>query len=127
MMDSNDAIQERRRDPNNQAVVMLIHDLTEQVKELKAAVTEMKRANAYTHGVTQEFLDKAVTHALSAAFPDGDADGHRRHHEAVIKASEARAEFWTTMAKEVAKYGLVSLVGFLAIAAWQVFLRGPSK
>jgi hypothetical protein len=64
---------------------------------------------------------------MNQAFPEGDADGHRRHHEAVIKAAEDRAKFWNTMSTELAKWGLIGFVAWIAVHMWQAFLQGPSK
>ena len=61
------------------------------------------------------------------AFPDGDADGHRKAHEAQMNAIIARAEFWKKMVFEITKYGLIGLLGWLAFHAWMAFLQGPSK
>jgi hypothetical protein len=64
---------------------------------------------------------------LSNAFPQGDADGHRRHHEAAISAAERRAKFWTTMHVELAKWGLLGFAVWTVVHLWQAFLQGPQK
>ena len=60
----------------------------------------------------EQQLDKIIdqiTH-LSGAFPmvDGkvDVDGHRRYHEAKIKAAEAEAKFWVDVRQEAIKKGI---------------------
>lgn len=114
-------------------------EFTEFKGEVKTAIEEMRREIRYNHAMHEEAIarahesaDKAreevksaVREAMAEAFPGGDPDGHRRHHEAVIKAAEQRAEFWQTMRKEIGKWGLISLAGFLAMAAWRAFLKGP--
>ena len=76
-------------------------------------------------------IDKKITDGLASirteAFPEGDADGHRRHHEAVIKSAEDRAAFWQTLRIELAKWGLVGFVAWAVVAIWQAFLQGPHK
>lgn len=46
--------------------------------------------------ISEETSDiaKEVANIMSAAFPEGDPDGHRKHHELVIAREEARAAFW---------------------------------
>ena len=52
---------------------------------------------------------------LDDAFPDGDADGHRRYHQAQIIALENRAEFWKKMQYEITKWGLIGFIGWFVV------------
>lgn len=60
----------------------------------------------------EQQLDKIISQIdhLSGAFPvvDGkvDVDGHRRYHEAKIKAAEAEAKFWSGMREEAIRKGI---------------------
>lgn len=119
------AMQERRRDPNNQAVVILIHDLKEQVKELKIAVDELKKSNANVHIYSTEAIEGAVRSAMDVAFPEGDAESHRKSHEVHIKMAEERALLYRTLRTEVAKWGLLGLAAWAGLALWHAFLQGP--
>lgn len=118
---------ERRQDSQSQALVLLIHELTDTVSSLRTEVRDAKATFTYHHATYVEATERAIEKAMSAAFPDGDPEGHKRHHLAVIQAAEERAEFWKTMRKEVGKWGLISVLGFLALAAWNAFLQGPHK
>lgn len=120
-------IVERRQDANSQALVLLIHELSDTVSELRKEVREAKATFTYHHSTYVEATEKAIEKAMLAAFPEGDPEGHKRHHIAVIKAAEDRAEFWKTMKKEVAKYGLIAFVGWAALYLWQAFLKGPPR
>lgn len=61
------------------------------------------------------------------AFPDGDAAGHRKAHEAMIEAAQAQAKFWTELRNDLAKktilglffmvIGLVMVGGAVTVAA----------
>jgi hypothetical protein len=44
--------------------------------------------------------------------PDGtiDFDGHRKYHEAMIKAATAQEQFWQELKLEIAKKGVWSLL-----------------
>ncbi|SAL47524.1 hypothetical protein AWB74_02141 [Caballeronia arvi] len=58
---------------------------------------------------------------LAKGFPGGDADGHRRAHEALIQRAEARARFYEDLRGELAKKGLWALLALLGVALWQYF------
>ena len=56
---------------------------------------------------------------MMSAFPNGDVDGHRRAHEAAIKAANAQAQFWEEMKLDIAKKGawglLVIIIGLVVV------------
>lgn len=93
----------------------------------------IKQVNSNVDALRDDLVQGLSAHrdelkaVVTSAFPEGDADGHRRHHEAVIKAAEERADFWKTMRKELGKYGLVGFTGWAAYALWQSFLQGPHR
>jgi hypothetical protein len=68
--------------------------------------------------------EKAV---ITHAFPNADPVGHRAAHDAWIRKAEAQAKFWETLYTTLRIGGIVSLLGFLLVAGWEVFLRGPPK
>lgn len=53
-----------------------------------------------------EIIIKAFPHVDDSA----DFEGHRKAHEAMIKAAEAQARFWDELKLEVAKKGVVGLL-----------------
>jgi len=99
---------ERRKEPAS-ALVMMVEQIHGNVAALR---TE---------------LNEGLASIRTEAFPEGDADGHRRHHEAVIKAAEDKAKFWETMRTELSKYGLIGFAGWAVYALWQAALQGPHK
>jgi hypothetical protein len=70
-------------------------------------------------------LATAIATLMKDSFPEGDPDGHRRYHEASIKAAEERAKFWAELKGSVVKWGVVGVLTFIAGAAWKAFLLGP--
>ena len=109
------------------ALLALVQNIHADVKSLHNSTKNLdKRLTAHMLSESVE-LAEAVTKLLTAAFPEGDATGHRKHHEAVIAKAEARAKFWRKMAEEITKYGLLGLVGWLVAVAWSAFLQGPHK
>lgn len=121
------SFQERRQDPHSQTYRMLFENLSAAIKELSSEVKDVKAKVNYHHATYQEATERAVSKAMLAAFPEGDADGHRRHHEAVIKAAEEKAEFWQAMRKKLGEWGVVGFAGWALYALWIAFLAGPKK
>lgn len=61
---------------------------------------------------------------LFDAFPNQDPDGHRRAHEMQIEEARERKEFYATMKKELAKYGLLGFAGWLFFQALNYLRHG---
>lgn len=69
--------------------------------------------NAHIDRRFDEIMDEL--RSISSAFaknPDGstDFDGHRRYHEAMIKAASAQEQFWQDLKLEIAKKGVWGLL-----------------
>jgi hypothetical protein len=62
---------------------------------------------------------KTCVASIKLAFPEGDIDGHRKYHEAKIRAAVAEEAFWKDMKLDIAKKGawglLVIIVGFVML------------
>lgn len=84
------------------------------------------KLSAHMTDETKE-LAEAMSQMMASAFPGGDPDGHRRHHELVIKQAEAKTAFWEKMRFELVRWGLIGFLGWAAYALWQSFLQGPPK
>ncbi len=70
-------------------------------------------------------LANEIARVMLKAFPRGDPDAHRLHHELAIQNAEAKAKFWQTMSTEIAKWGLIGFLGWAGFALWKTFLMGP--
>jgi hypothetical protein len=116
MTDSAIGIERRALDVG--AILQLITDMHSDVKELD------KRLLQHMDDETKT-LAKEVAELMGKAFPEGDPDGHRRHHELVIAKAEKQAAFWDRMLFELCRWGLIGFVGWAVIAVWKAFLQGP--
>jgi hypothetical protein len=62
---------------------------------------------------------KTCVASIKLAFPEGDIDGHRKYHEAKIRAAVAEEAFWKDLKLDIAKKGawglLVIIVGFVML------------
>jgi hypothetical protein len=106
---------ERRKDPTNQATAILIHELADQVRELKQTVDRIKTAEVYGLHVLEETIERAVTKVMSDGFPDGDAVGHRKAHEQWLVERDARRAMWEKVRSGLLEKFLWSLVIGLGI------------
>lgn len=59
-------------------------------------------------------LAEAIHTLTNTAFPEGDAAGHREYHLALMAAAKNKAEFWRKLSFELAKWGLLGCLGWLA-------------
>lgn len=50
---------------------------------------------------------------LAKGFPDGDPEGHRRAHEALIKRAEERAALYRALREELVKRGVLAFIVLL--------------
>ena len=116
-----------RRATEQSAILMLITELGADVKRLSEKVDGFDaKLTKHMHEETQE-LATAMTKMMVEAFPEGDGSGHRRHHEAVIRAAEDKADFWRAMMKEGGKWGLIALAVWIGSLIWTGILLGPHK
>lgn len=111
---------EQRRSSDNPALLLLIQTVHTDVKAFGKRLEEQRQDEALA-------LAEAVVALTLKAFPEGDADGHRLAHLKQMEAIEARAEFWKKMLFEVSKYGLIGVVGWVALKLWTAFVAGPVK
>jgi hypothetical protein len=111
--------EDRRKDNPMPALLALVTQVHETQLEMDRKLT------THMTNETQE-LARAMTELMSKAFPAGDPEGHRHHHELVIKQAEEKARFWHEMRVAAAKWAGLGVLSFLALAAWQAFLKGPT-
>lgn len=125
MTETIDQATERRT--NSELLLTLVNQILDSQKKL--ADSQSKLDDKLTKHMTEETqeLAEAMAQMMKVAFPGGDPDGHRRHHELVIKQAEERAAFWEKMRYELVKWGLFGFLGWASYALWKAFLQGPLK
>jgi len=90
-----------RRTPD--VLLVLVQTIQSDVHEMKETLTN------HIETAPKEWV-QVLEELAKKAFPKGDADGHRRFHEASIKSAESRAQFWEKMAQEITKWGLIGFI-----------------
>lgn len=95
-------------------------------------ITEIHKGQQALHAQLAEHmidvkvgLAAAITKLMTESFPEGDPSAHRKLHEEANAAAKAKTAFWQKLLFEITKYGLIGLIGWVAITAWQAFLHGP--
>lgn len=123
---SQDPIKDRRRSVNDPLMSMFrqIQNNQQEIKDSQRAMDN--KLTKHMESVPKD-LAEAIAELMADSFPQGDPAGHRRYHEASIKAAEDRADFWSKMRMELFKWGLLGFAGWAAYALWHAFLQGPSK
>lgn len=101
------------QEPNSALVYEMIAQHNEVIIEMKGMVADLIKEMRDQKNNHEDCKDK-----LNKAVPNGDYEGHRRYHEAVIERMEARAAIWKDVQKSVAKWGVIGLLTFMATALW---------
>ena len=104
---------------------VLMNHLSESLSQVHKEIKSLHSAVNYYRATQDEGIERAIDKAMLKAFPQGDAEGHKRAHEAEIKAAEAKEKMYSELRMSVAKWGLAGLLGWAAISLWQAFLLGP--
>lgn len=120
MSDGKEHTTEDRRSASNEALIGLVNQVLQGMSDLAQKLSDNNEDLKLE-------IKSAVGDLKKAAFPEGDPDGHRKHHEAVIKAAEEKAEFWKKMRLALAQYGLLGFAGWAIYALWTALLHGPAK
>lgn len=93
-----------------------------------------QRIAACHSGIINEI--HALNAKISAAFPSDDTGhvdfiGHRRAHEAMIKAAHAQEDFWRELRLDIAKKGawglLIVIVGLILVGVSAKFGIGAPR
>lgn len=110
-------------DPAEQNEVILEHlvRLSSQVGEVSK---ELAQAREDMHQRAK--LSSSQIEELRNAFPADDPAGHRAYHDEVIATARARKEFYQKLLFELAKWGLLGFIGWMVLAGWRDFLKGPN-
>lgn len=91
--------------------------MLELVKKIDADLLAIKKQLEMFPQQREEIIEGL----LNRAFPDGDPEGHRAHHEAIIRKAEASAKFWEDIRTSTARWGIIGATGFLLTILWKAF------
>ena len=121
------------------------HEKDEQVvfTEIKEMIKEKDEASEQRHrdlGARFDAMQQSTSALLfennrttseihklfKAAFPDGDAESHRKAHEHWIEKDKQDKEFWLDIKKKAVGAAVTAVLLWAGIALWTAFLKGPT-
>lgn len=111
---------ERRR--NDAMVLKIVGSIQDEVASLRRELSDHIKGEPES---IASAVAAGVAGVLRDAFPDGDAGGHRKAHEAQIEAINTRTQLLKELTKELVKWGLFGVLGWLVYVVWHAFLQGP--
>jgi hypothetical protein len=68
---------------------------------------------------------REIHELFNAAFPNGNAEEHRRAHEAWIKKTEKEEEFWLDVKKKAVGAVVTAVVLWVGVVLWGAVVAGP--
>lgn len=75
----------------------------------------------------QNSLINDLKEAFTKAFPEGDAESHRRAHEEWIEKDKAEREMWVKLKQNTINWVVIAALSWIGIVLWSAFLQGPHK
>ena len=100
-----------------------LHRRLETVEEVQQLIHAIYESTNATKSELSNLTISFSTYAskqdkIARGFPGDDPDGHRLHHEVLIRKATARAIFWEKMLAELGKWGILGVLGFIGTAVW---------
>lgn len=73
----------------------------------------------------QNVLIRELKEAFIKAFPDGDAESHRRAHEEWMEKDKADRELWTKLKQNTINWVVIAILSWIGLVLWGAFVQGP--
>lgn len=73
----------------------------------------------------QNALIKELKDAFVKAFPEGDAESHRKAHEEWIEKDRADKEFWIKLKQNTINWVVIAILSWVGLVLWGAFIQGP--
>lgn len=114
-----------------QAVEEHKQEMQQQFRELKNELdnhaTRVERLSESTLTVIekQNILIRDLKDAFNKAFPDGDAESHRRAHEDWLEKDKADREMWAKLKQNTINWVVIALLSWVGLVLWGAFVQGP--
>lgn len=96
-------------------------------KELDAHATRVEKLSESTLTVIekQNVLIRDIKEAFTKAFPEGDAEAHRRAHEEWLDKDKADKEFWIKLKQNTINWVVIAILSWVGLVLWGAFVQGP--
>lgn len=119
IMDTRQAVEEHKLEMQAQ-----FHEMK---KEMETHASKVERLSESTLSVIekQNVLIRQLKDAFTKAFPEGDAESHRRAHEEWMEKDKADREFWAELKQNTINWVVVALLSWVGLVLWGAFVQGP--
>lgn len=119
IMDTRVAVEEHKKEMQQQFANMR--------KELDSHATRVEKLSESTLTVIekQNVLIRDIKEAFTKAFPEGDAESHRRAHEAWLDKDRADKEFWIKLKQNTINWVVIAILSWVGLVLWGAFVQGP--
>jgi len=121
IMDTRQAVEEHKLEMQEQ-----FHEMK---KEMETHSRKVENLSASTLSVIekQNVLIRDLKDAFIKAFPEGDAESHRRAHEDWIEKDKADREMWAKLKQNTINWVVVAALSWVGLVIWGAFVQGPHK
>lgn len=119
IIDTRQAVEEHKQEMQLQ--------FKEMKEELETHAYRVEKLSESTLSVIekQNGLIKDLKEAFTKAFPEGDAESHRRAHEMWIEKDKADREMWIKLKQNTINWVVIAVLSWAGFAMWAAFLQGP--
>lgn len=119
IMDTRVAVEEHKKEMQQQ--------FKEMKEELDNHAHRVEKLSESTLSVIekQNALIKELKDAFVKAFPEGDAESHRKAHEEWIEKDRADKEFWIKLKQNTINWVVIAILSWVGLVLWGAFIQGP--
>ena len=119
IMDTRQAVEEHKLEMQAQ-----FHEMK---REMESHASKVERLSESTLSVIekQNVLIRQLKDAFTKAFPEGDAESHRRAHEVWMEKDKAEREMWIKLKQNTINWVVIAVLSWAGFALWAAFLQGP--
>lgn len=119
IMDTRAAVEEHKKEMQQQ--------FKEMREELDNHAHRVEKLSESTLSVIekQNALIKELKDAFVKAFPEGDAESHRKAHEEWIEKDRADKEFWIKLKQNTINWVVIAILSWVGLVLWGAFIQGP--
>ena len=126
--DTFDLISDTRRAIEEHKVEMekLFSGVADQIEDNSKRIDEMSKSTIAVIE-KQNALIKELRDMFNKAFPEGDAEAHRRAHESWIEKDKAEREMWSKLKQNTINWLVIAVLSWVGLILWGSFVQGPLK
>lgn len=103
-----------------------MHGGNEFEKKVLQLLSQLGANQGILHSENTDHLQR-LEEMIKEGFPDGDAEAHRKYHEALIRKAEERTRFYAELRVKLAEKGIWAVIVFVGAALYWYIKEGPRQ